>query len=121
MTARNMNHLSYRLAMKVANLQTQVEELEAERSKNIVEVFFMKGETPFMTAVYGEFDFEAIEAIEKDFLENADVIFVQGDGDYRLIAHHEPHQIGEFGRIEVCGGWHLDVESFKKTLPEPPE
>lgn len=69
------------------------------------------GEHIFISAMHMGCSWSVAEEMEKVF-EAGDYdedFFKQGDGEYMLKCMHEEPQIGEYGRVEIAGGWYFEV------------
>lgn len=91
----------------------------SDQEKPIVEVFYQKGDDPFVCGLNGSTNggMGMIDEIEKDMIDNKEDAFPHGDGQYLYIATWEPAQTGEYGRIELPGYWDLDLIAFKPVEP----
>jgi predicted RNA-binding Zn-ribbon protein involved in translation (DUF1610 family) len=85
----------------------------ADGKRNVLaEVFFQKGDDPFICAVRGRICVEQLEAAQRDFRENLPDELEQGDGIYTFDFFYEKGQYDEFGRCEIAPGWGFDFVSF---------
>ncbi|MNR19702.1 hypothetical protein D3C85_1365090 [compost metagenome] len=78
----------------------------------LAEVFFQKGDDPFICAVRGRICVEQLEAAQRDFRENLPDELEQGDGIYTFDFFYEKGQYDEFGRCEIAPGWGFDFVSY---------
>jgi hypothetical protein len=78
----------------------------------LAEVFFQKGDDPFICAVRGRICVEQLEAAQRDFRENLPDELEQGDGIYTFDFFFEKGQYDEFGRCEIAPGWGFDFVSY---------
>ena len=85
----------------------------ADIEKTIVQVFYMKGNPAFVCGVNGGVSPDMIEEIEKDFADNEDEGFENGDGEYLYEVKWEPPQVDGMGEIEVPGYWDLKEIGFR--------
>ena len=78
-----------------------------------IEVFYTKGDPAFVCGGHGWITGAMISEVEKDFQDNPDEGFENGDGIYLFAPKWEPPQYGDEGRIEVPGYWDLELVGFK--------
>jgi ribosomal protein L37AE/L43A len=78
----------------------------------LAEVFFQKGDDPFICAVRGRICVEQLEAAQRDFRENLPDELEQGDGIYTFDFFYEKGQYDDFGRCEIAPGWGFDFVSY---------
>lgn len=78
----------------------------------LAEVFFQKGDDPFICAVRGRICVEQLEEAQRDFRENLPDELEQGDGIYTFDFFYEKGQYDEFGRCEIAPGWGFDFVSY---------
>jgi predicted RNA-binding Zn-ribbon protein involved in translation (DUF1610 family) len=85
----------------------------ADGNRNVLaEVFFQKGDDPFICAVRGRVCVEQLEAAQRDFRENLPDVLEQGDGIYTFDFFYEKGQYDDWGRCEIAPGWGFDFVSF---------
>ncbi len=72
-----------------------------------IKAFYQQGDDPFVCVVQGPITIDVLKDIEDELgdLENPHGLFDKGDGDYVLIANHDPGQYGEYGQCEVAPHW----------------
>ncbi|MBU0792076.1 MAG: hypothetical protein KKC55_16635 [Gammaproteobacteria bacterium] len=78
----------------------------------LAEVFFQKGDDPFICAVRGRICVEQLEVAQRDFRENLPDELEQGDGIYTFDFFYEEGQYDELGRCEIAPGWGFDFVSY---------
>lgn len=85
----------------------------ADGKRNVLaEVFFQKGDEPFICAVRGRICVEQLEAAQRDFRENLPDELEQGDGIYTFDFFYEKGQYDDMGRCEIAPGWGFDFVSY---------
>lgn len=85
----------------------------ADGKRNVLaEVFFQKGDDPFICAVRGRICVEQLEAAQHDFRENLPDELEQGDGIYTFDFFYEEGQYDDWGRCEIAPGWGFDFVSY---------
>lgn len=85
----------------------------ADGKRNVLaEVFFQKGDDPFICAVRGRICVEQLEAAQRDFRENLPDELEQGDGIYTFDFFYEEGQYDDWGRCEIAPGWGFDFVSY---------
>ena len=86
----------------------------AGTSPAIIQVFYQKGDVPFVYGVNGWMTQESITEINTEIAEYADVYFEEGNGDYLLRAlYFEGQSCPESGRWEIAPCWQLEFIEFR--------
>ena len=80
----------------------------------IVQVFYQKGDEPFICGVNGMINDTTLDEIHEELVEYENIgIFDKGDGDYLFKAGYEPDQRGEYGIVEHAAYWQLDICGYR--------
>jgi hypothetical protein len=80
----------------------------------LVQVFYQKGDDPFLVGVNGHVNSELLKSIETDAVPDA--TYDKGDGDYLFRAEYEPGQFDGEGRCELAPGYGLVFVEFKPVV-----
>ena len=78
-----------------------------------IQVFWQKGDEPFITAANGPITLEAMTELSEECQECIPETFDEGDGDYLFSTRFNQAQIGEHGQIEIPAHWELDLLKFR--------
>ena len=100
-------------------------ELDAQQwisDKNLyLNVFYQRGDEPFVSGVNGICTITCIEDIEKEITNNLQDYeegdFSKGDGDYIYKAFFNSKQTGQYGATEIPEYWELELVSFRPIDP----
>ena len=82
----------------------------------LIEIFYLKGDPPFICGVNGHVTTWMLKEIEKDVDENADDFLCKGDGTYLFEVSRFNGQYGEEGRCEIAPCWELDFLDYYGIL-----
>jgi hypothetical protein len=91
----------------------------SDQERTLVEIFYQKGDDPFVSGLHGCTNRDMIQEIEQILNDNQADVFDMGDGQYLYRASWEPDQTGEFGRVELPGYWDLEFIAFKPVFQIP--
>ena len=88
----------------------------SENTTLFVQVFYQKGDDPFICGVNGPITDLTFDQIHSELEEYEQTeLFNRGDGNYLFRASYEPEQRGEYGAIEHAAYWQLDIANFRNV------